>query len=174
MAFLDKASDPLQRATVADIATWLPDDLLVKLDRMAMANSLEGRSPYLHPVLADIAVRGLAPSDRMVPAHSKVALRRLASRWLPREICDRPKHGFVLPMRQWIAAWLRNNGGPQDYFTRQPFPGLNMAKVAEKAGRDMKAGILNERLLFALILLCEWHGAFTRRIAELRRRILSG
>lgn len=174
MAFLDKASDPLQRATVADIATWLPDDLLVKLDRMAMANSLEGRSPYLHPVVADIAVRGLAPSDRMVQAHSKVALRRLASRWLPREICDRPKQGFVLPMRRWIAAWLKNHGGPQDYFTRNPFPGLNMAKVAEKAGRDMNAGILNERLLFALILLCEWHGAFTRRIAELRRCILSG
>jgi asparagine synthase (glutamine-hydrolysing) len=167
--WLRDASDPLQRATGADIATWLPDDLLVKFDRMAMTNSLEGRAPYLQLDLVDMAVRGLSSEDRMADGTSKVALRRLASRWLPEAICSRPKQGFVLPMGEWLAQWLESNGGPQQYFLKRGVPGLNMKRIADMAIHELRVGIVKERLLFALVLLCEWYAAFSSKIGELRQ-----
>ena len=168
IAWLEAASDPLQRATAADIATWLPDDLLVKFDRMAMANSLEGRAPYLQPSLVDMAVRGLRPEDKMARGTSKVALRRLASQWLPEEICSRRKQGFVLPMREWLAQWLEENGGPGNYFSGKSLPGMNMKVIADMASNELRSGIAKERLLFALVLLCEWYVAFRQKVSELR------
>ena len=57
IGWLDSASDSHKRAMAADLGTWLPDDLLVKFDRMGMAHSLEGRAPYLSPRLAELALR---------------------------------------------------------------------------------------------------------------------
>lgn len=169
ITWLEGASDPLQRATGADIATWLPDDLLVKFDRMAMTNSLEGRAPYLQPNLVDMALRSLRPQDKMANGISKVALRRIASRWLPPEISSRPKQGFVLPMREWLAQWLEEKGGPDQYFFERGVPGLNMKTIADMATNELRDGINRERLLFALLLLCEWYSAFTRKVSELRQ-----
>src|SRR4029079_13408251 len=96
----------------ADLATWLPDDLLVKFDRMAMAHSLEGRAPFLQPRLAELAL-ALPPASRMAGRTSKVALRRVAARWLPPEIVDRAKHGFILPMPSWLRQWFQDAGGAE-------------------------------------------------------------
>src|SRR5262249_39481932 len=71
-AWLAGSYDPLQRATAADIATWLADDLLVKADRMTMAHSVEGRAPYLSHFLVELALN-LPQSERMTPTTSKVA-----------------------------------------------------------------------------------------------------
>ncbi|MBS0438616.1 MAG: asparagine synthase (glutamine-hydrolyzing), partial [Proteobacteria bacterium] len=104
IAWLDTANDTHKRAMSTDLATWLPDNLLVKFDRMAMANSLEGRAPYLSSRLAEIALRNCAPFARMNLTDSKLALRRVARRWLPRDILERPKQGFVLPMKAWLRG----------------------------------------------------------------------
>ena len=164
-AWLNQSRHSLQRASAADIATWLPDDLLVKFDRMSMAHSLEGRAPYLDPKIVDLGLR-LPQSQKIDGPTSKVALRRVAERWLPKEILARPKQGFVLPMRRWLAQWFEARGSVTDYFSERVIPGLDMTAVASLTETDLLAGVRRERLLFALVLLVEWYKSFTRRKRE--------
>ncbi len=166
LGWLAAAHDPLQRATAADLATWLPDDLLVKYDRMAMAVSLEGRAPFLQPDLVAAAL-ALPPPERMNGDESKVALRRIARRWLPERIQRRRKQGFVLPMRAWIREWLATHGGPIPYFGARAIPGLDLAEEIAIVDADLAAGVQRERLLFALIMLVEWYAAAQRRVDAL-------
>lgn len=160
--WLNQSRGNLQRATATDIATWLVDDLLVKFDRMSMAHSLEGRAPYLMPGIVEAGL-ALPVTQKLDGAESKVALRRVAGRWLPREILARPKQGFVLPMGRWLAQWFGAPGSVDDYFYERAIPGLDMAEVARLTKEDLSAGVQRERLLFALVLLVEWYRSFKRR-----------
>jgi asparagine synthase (glutamine-hydrolysing) len=169
MSRLGQAHDPLQRATATDLATWLPDDLLVKYDRMAMAVSLEGRAPFLQPELVAAAL-ALPPAERMAGGQSKIALRRIARRWLPERIHSRRKQGFVLPMRAWIRDWVQARGGAAAYFSSRAIPGIDLAELIAVVETDLAAGVARERLLFALIMLVEWHIAATRRVSEIAAR----
>lgn len=169
LAWLDGASTPLQRATAADVGTWLADDLLVKFDRMAMAHSLEGRAPFLQPELAELGLTRLPDRQRMAGGVSKVALRRVAARWLPAEIGARRKQGFVLPVGRWVTEWLQARGGVAAYLEDLAIAELDRAALARMMEADLAAGVQRERLMFALIMLVEWHRHFTARIDELRR-----
>ena len=166
--WLDSASDPHKRALATDIGTWLPDDLLVKFDRMGMASSLEGRAPYLTPRLAELALRGADAHARMTLSESKRALRRVARRWLPRDILERPKQGFVLPMKTWLRNWFDKRGGAQIYFGSAALPGLDAQFAATLVERDLGEGLNRERLLYALVMLAEWHAAAMSRVGALR------
>jgi asparagine synthase (glutamine-hydrolysing) len=167
--WLDRSANSLQRAAASDIATWLPDDLLVKFDRMSMAHSLEGRAPYLAPDVVQAGL-GLPQSQKLNSATSKVALRRVASRWLPAAILERPKQGFVLPMGQWLAQWFEAEASVRDYLFTRAVPGLDMAEVARVTAEDLATGVHRERLLFALLLLIEWYQSFKSRQRELSRK----
>jgi asparagine synthase (glutamine-hydrolysing) len=164
--WLDQAADPLQRATAADLATWLPDDLLVKFDRMAMAHGLEGRAPFLQPALAEMGTR-LPPSDRVQDGTVKAALRRVAARWLPHAIVERGKHGFILPMESWLKDWFQAQGGPAPCFRGAEAVGLDPAAAAAVVTTDLRAGVRRPRLLFALLALVEWQRAFSLSRASL-------
>jgi asparagine synthase (glutamine-hydrolysing) len=164
-AWLNQSPDSLRRAAATDLATWLPDDLLVKFDRMSMAHSLEGRAPYLDPKIVALGL-GLPQSQKVDGSTSKIALRRVAARWLPQEILARPKQGFVLPMRRWLAQWFAAQGSVTDYFSERAVPGLDMAGIASLTETDLAAGVRRERLLFALVLLVEWHRSFASRKQE--------
>ena len=166
--WLDAANDPLQRATCTDLATWLPDDLLVKYDRMAMANSLEGRAPYLDPKVVVVGMQGLPPEERMAGGVSKVALRRIARRWVPDTVLVRPKQGFVLPMRTWIKQWFEQHEGVSPYFTSRRLPLIDGLQVEHLVTSDLQQGIRRERMLFALIMLSEWYAAFRQTVDVLR------
>lgn len=98
--------EELDRCISIDFASYLPDDILVKLDRMAMANSLEGRAPYLDHKVVDFAVR-LPRGLRVRGRRGKHLLRRVAARWLPREVLEKPKQGFAIPLGQWFRGPLR-------------------------------------------------------------------
>jgi asparagine synthase (glutamine-hydrolysing) len=100
------ALGPLDRVVAIDFASYLPDDILVKLDRMAMANSLEGRSPLLDHRLVEFAVN-LAPSQRVRDGRGKHLLRRVAARWLPPDVLAKPKQGFGIPLAEWFRGPLR-------------------------------------------------------------------
>jgi asparagine synthase (glutamine-hydrolysing) len=168
LAWLGGASDSLQRAAAADLATWLPDDLLVKFDRISMAHSLEGRAPYLAPAVVEMGL-SLPAVQKINNEVNKAALRRVATRWLPREILERPKQGFVLPMGKWLAQWFQ--GQPVlDYFLERAVSGLDMKEVAGVTAEDLLQGVKRERLLFALVLLVEWHQSFKSRQSDLRRK----
>ncbi|AEK57431.1 asparagine synthase [Acidithiobacillus caldus SM-1] len=164
--WLGGAHGSLQQATAADIATWLPDDLLVKFDRMAMAHGLEGRAPFLHPRLVALGL-AMRSSERMA-GESKVALRRIARRYLPDNILQRPKQGFVLPMRRWIGEWFAAWGGAGEYFSQRPIPGINGKELIGIVENDITTGLYRERLHFAVIMLAEWWHYFSAKRAALR------
>jgi asparagine synthase (glutamine-hydrolysing) len=167
--WLNQSRGNLQRATATDIATWLVDDLLVKLDRMSMAHSLEGRVPYLSSAIVESGL-ALPSSQKMNGETSKVALRRVAKRWLPEEIIERPKQGFVLPMAKWLVQWFAEHGSVGEYFRARAVPGLNMTEVSRLTEEDLSHGVRRERLLFALLMLVEWYQSFQSRQREVARR----
>ena len=167
--WLNKSRDSLQRASATDISTWLADDLLVKFDRMSMAHSLEGRAPYLFPSIVETGV-SLPSSQKMNGEISKVALRRVAKHWLPEEIIQRPKQGFVLPMGRWLAQWFADQEQISEYFSARAVPGLDMPEVVRLTGEDLSQGVHRERLLFALLMLVEWYQSFQSRRRDVARR----
>ena len=167
LAWLGSSADSLQRAAAADLATWLPDDLLVKFDRISMAHSLEGRAPYLAPAVVEMGLS--LPSIQKIDGEiNKAALRRVATRWLPPEILQRPKQGFVLPMGKWLAQWFEAEPA-KNYFADRAVSGLDMNEVTRVTAEDLSQGVKRERLLFALVLLVEWHQSFKNRRRDLAR-----
>ncbi|MFT8885991.1 MAG: asparagine synthase (glutamine-hydrolyzing) [Acetobacter papayae] len=96
------AATPLARAQAVDIAEWLPNDLLLKLDRCLMAHGLEGRTPLLDPVVADVA-RRLPDNLRVHNGQGKWLLRRWLAQHAPAARPFAPKQGFTVPIGSWIA-----------------------------------------------------------------------
>lgn len=95
----------LDRIVDADIHSYLLDDILVKLDRMSMAASIEGRAPLLDHRVVEFAVR-LPVSMRVRDGRGKHLLRQVARRWLPSSVLDKPKQGFGIPLPEWFRAGL--------------------------------------------------------------------
>ena len=80
---------------------WLPHDLLLKVDRCLMAHGLEGRTPYLDPVVADMGFR-LSDDMKVRGGRGKYLLRQWLSRHLPAAQPFAPKRGFTVPVGAWI------------------------------------------------------------------------
>jgi asparagine synthase (glutamine-hydrolysing) len=100
------AREPLDRMLDVDLRLWLSDDLLMKMDKMSMAASVEARVPLLDNPLIDWAMR--VPARHKVRGlEGKVLLKRLARKLLPREVVDRPKVGFTVPLAPWFRGELR-------------------------------------------------------------------
>jgi asparagine synthase (glutamine-hydrolysing) len=90
----------------ADTLEWLPDDLLMKVDKMSMLASLEARVPFLDYRIVE-QVAGFPAAWKHRGGRSKVLLKAVADPLLPREIVHRPKHGFTPPIRGWLRGPLR-------------------------------------------------------------------
>lgn len=98
--------DALGSAQLGDQLAYLPDDILVKVDRASMAVSLEARVPLLDPSVA--AWAWSLPSELKLAGESgKVVLRRLLARLVPTELFERPKMGFGIPIDLWLRGPLR-------------------------------------------------------------------
>jgi asparagine synthase (glutamine-hydrolysing) len=96
------ASDPLSEVQYLDAKTYLPGDILTKVDRMSMANSLEVRAPLLDHELGEWAAR-LSPRWKTRFGESKYILKKLGERLgVPREVLYRPKQGFSMPLVHWF------------------------------------------------------------------------
>ena len=95
--------DPVARMQHIDLFTWLRGDILVKADKMTMANSLELRVPFLDPEVFAVASR-LPADQKITRATTKYALRRALEPIVPAHVLNRPKLGFPVPIRHWLRA----------------------------------------------------------------------
>jgi len=101
------ACDFADRLLRLDVETYLPGDLLVKMDIATMASSLEARSPFLDHHVMELAA-SLPSSWKIKATSGKRILKQLARGWLPDQIIDRPKKGFGVPLSRWLRTDLRD------------------------------------------------------------------
>ena len=159
---------PDLRATVdrklfCDVSAYLPGDLLVKMDRMTMAHSLEGRSPFLDHKLMETAAR-LPAELKFKGGTLKYILKKAMEPILPREILYRPKQGFGVPLAKWFM-------GPMKQFARDVLLSEDARRAGyfnpafiEKMIADHAAGKQNHHHRLWLLLCFElWRRTFLDR-----------
>jgi asparagine synthase (glutamine-hydrolysing) len=156
--------DPLAWAQYIDIKTWLPGDIMVKVDRASMAVSLEARAPFLDHKLMEWAGR-LPPGLKLHGTEGKYVLKRALESRLPRDILYRRKQGFVVPLSRWFRGPLRERvrdsllGGA---LADSRF--FDLTQVARIVDRH-QSGISDHAPVIWLLLMFE---AFLRRHASAR------
>jgi asparagine synthase (glutamine-hydrolysing) len=158
LAWLDGAGDGLQRATAADLCTWLPDDLLVKADRVLMAFGLEGRVPFLDHRVVEFGL-GLSDGLKVGGRQGKLFLKRWAERRLPREHLWRRKRGFYVPVRQWLRGEFLDGLAahlPAHPVIRRWFRSDAVAELV----REQQQGGNTARAIWGLMQLAIWHRIF--------------
>ena len=101
-----EGSDPLKQAQYADIKTWLPGDILVKVDRASMANGLEVRAPFLDHRLLEWGVN-LPPDQKISRGEKKAILKQAMDPFVPADLLYRPKQGFSVPIGPWFRGPLK-------------------------------------------------------------------
>src|SRR6185436_12085504 len=105
LSYLERGNDWVSTLQYRDLHTYLPLDILTKVDRMTMAHSIEARPPLLDHKLVEFAAT-IPAEVRMRGGTTKYLLKRAMRGILPDRIIDRPKHGFAVPLAQWFRGSL--------------------------------------------------------------------
>lgn len=143
---------PRRRAMLADLLTYMPEAILVKVDRAAMATSLETRAPFLDHRVLEYALRLPTPLIQGKPLLKKLLYRRV-----PQTLVDRPKKGFGVPLAKWLRHELRD-------LLRDTLTPATLARVGIMRP-DLVSALLNQHQsgrsdhsakLWALFVLCQW------------------
>lgn len=146
----------LDQALYVDLKSYLSDNCLVKIDRMAMACSLEGRVPLLDPELVELAFR-MPAKLKAHRGHTKVLLKRVAARHVPRECVYRPKEGFSIPIKHWLGGELRPLADELLSSDRLRREGLFRVETVERLRREHDAGRANHsHVLWSLLVFEDW------------------
>jgi asparagine synthase (glutamine-hydrolysing) len=156
-----ETSAPVEEMLYLDTRHWLPANLLLRGDRMTMANSLELRCPFLDYRLVEFATTRIPLEQKVRGRSGKWILKKLAEELLPHEIVHRPKWGFKVPVAQWFRGALKEalndtllsqQALGRGYFVESAVRQLIDDHVAGRANHDKKLWIL-----FQLEL---WHRMF--------------
>ena len=159
--------DPLQAMMQVDIEGYLTDDILVKVDRASMAVALEVRCPLLDRRVVEFAL-SLPSSMRLGAGGGKLVLRTLLARHLPRELTDRPKAGFGVPITHWVRGPLRDWVELLVDERRVREDGILDAGNVQRVWRQHLSGSHNhEQLLWSLLMFQAWKTRWSPRRASL-------
>ncbi len=144
----------LDRAMHVDCRFWLPDAQLVKIDRMAMAHSVEPRSPFLDHRLADFVAR-IPANRKLVGGVDKKPLRATAERYLPAALVNRPKQELAVPLETWLQASM----APRIRSTLLSEQSLDRGYFDPDALRELVENFRPEHsyALWTLFMLERWH-----------------
>ena len=146
-----------------DVRTYLPDDLLVKVDITSMANSLEVRAPFLDHPLMEMAA-SLPPSLKIQGLEKKYLLKRAMAELLPVEILNRPKQGFIVPIDHWFRHDLQEMAYDTLLDPRSLGRGYFRPEVVRRLLDEHVRGVQNfHRQLWNLLMLELWHRCFIDR-----------
>jgi asparagine synthase (glutamine-hydrolysing) len=162
VAYLEavEGADPLWRQQFADIKTYLVDDILAKVDRMSMANSLEARTPFLDYRVVEFAA-GLPSHLKLKGLQTKYLLKQCMAARLPKEILHRKKEGFSIPIKNWLKKELRPL--MEDVLSEQRIKreGLFDASCIARLKADHLSGAANNsHQLWSLILFECWRDMY--------------
>lgn len=144
----------LQRATRTDFACYLPEDILVKVDRASMLNSLEIRAPLLDRNIIEFSYRSVPARLKATTTERKILLKKLTTRLLPPEFDRQRKQGFTIPLGSWLKTGPWNKlfhdvllGSAQPLFSRS---------MTNRLLKDQARGMANSERLFALVVFELW------------------
>ncbi|OLR95268.1 asparagine synthase (glutamine-hydrolyzing) [Actinokineospora bangkokensis] len=153
--------DPVTRMQHVDLFTWLRGDILVKADKVTMANSLELRVPFLDPEVFRVAAT-VPLEQKITKETTKYALRQALRRVVPAHVLNRRKLGFPVPIRLWLKDemfdWAR------DIIVASQTDALIDKNAVLRLLEDHRAGALDHsRRIWALLVFMLWHGIFIER-----------
>lgn len=150
------ADNPIEAMRRFDVQQYLPDDLLVKIDRASMQASLESRAPLLDHRVVELAFA--LPLRVLVRKRTgKWILRRVLDRYVPADLIERPKAGFSIPLGDWLKGPLRDWAGDllaADKITAQGF--LDARKVARTWSQHLAGSFDRSLLLWNVLMFQSW------------------
>ena len=159
------SDDHLTRMLYTDLKTYLPGDILVKVDRMSMANSLEVRSPLLDYRLVEFAAR-LPSRFKVAWGSKKYLLKKAFGRLLPEEIFNRPKHGFSVPLDSWFRCELTALA-EDAFFSTPEITGLLDVNYIRRIWLEHRSGRANRGiLLWSILMFALWYRGIYRTPGE--------
>jgi asparagine synthase (glutamine-hydrolysing) len=150
-------ADFSQQMSYIELRNRLPELLLMRVDKFSMAHSLEARAPFLDPELATYAL-SLPAEIKMTGTRTKAVLKDAAHEWLPREVVERTKQGFRVPM----PAWLRGELAPwgEALLRRSPLRQLGLFDfdfIMDLWRRHQQGPVDHSFDLWCLINLSGWY-----------------
>jgi asparagine synthase (glutamine-hydrolysing) len=164
--FLSTAAEKMM---FADTATYLPEDILTKVDRASMAVSLETRAPFLDHRIAELAWK-VPLAEKLTRSSSKAILRSIGRRYLPPDIMNQPKMGFCVPVESWLRGPLRD--WAEDLLSEQRLKRegvLNVGPVRELWDNLVAGKRRHERVVWNVLMFQAWlteQGSSTHRPAH--------
>jgi asparagine synthase (glutamine-hydrolysing) len=154
-----RGQNALDAMLYIDTKTWLPDDLLLKADKMTMANSLELRVPLLDHRLLEFAA-SLPPEFKLKDFRTKYIFKKALTKRIPREIRNRKKTGFPVPYESWIRSELKEMVWSVLMDSRTVNRGYFGKRAVEQLLRENSNDGSRSREIFSLLTLELWHRTF--------------
>jgi asparagine synthase (glutamine-hydrolysing) len=161
----DAGLDDVATMQLIDVNTWLPGDILVKADRMAMAHGLELRSPFLDREVLAVASR-LARVEKTAAGTTKFALREAITELLPQAAAEREKLGFPVPLGPWLRGGMY---GFAEQVIRSAQTGQWLDKNAvQDVLRRFRADDpdVSWRQVWLLVVFSLWHQIYVERVYD--------
>ncbi len=151
--------DPVARMQHLDLFTWLRGDILVKADKMTMANSLELRVPFLDPEVFAIAEQ-IPFEQKITKDTTKYALRRALETIVPPHVLHRPKLGFPVPLRHWLRGPELYDWAATQIAESQTDRLLNKSAIKAMLDQHRAGTADHSRRIWTLLVFMIWHGIF--------------
>lgn len=154
--------EALNRSLYVDVKSYLADNILVKVDRMSMANSLEARVPYLDREMVELAFR-MPARFKLQGRRGKSILKDLAARHLPRSAIERPKQGFSIPIKNWLSDEMKPLMLDALNPDRLAAEGIfEPATIARLMGEHLAGSANHSHILWSLVVFQSWQTMWLR------------
>ncbi|MFT4088475.1 MAG: asparagine synthase (glutamine-hydrolyzing) [Gordonia sp. (in: high G+C Gram-positive bacteria)] len=156
---MSEGLDPVTRMQHLDLFTWLRGDILVKADKITMANSLELRVPFLDKEVFRVA-EGLPYDEKIAHDTTKYALRRALEQIVPPHVLHRRKLGFPVPLRHWLAGTEMYDWAHEVITTSDTGDIFDKQFVLQMLNEHRAGTVDNSRRLWTVICYMIWYGIF--------------